>query len=196
MKRCMYVMLVLLFVGGQVSLMAQDNEKKRQRPTQEQVMQWRVQQMVEALMLDDDTAAQFTTVYQNYLKELNECRRMNFNAQKQTIEAKSDEKKPVRKASMTDEEIAKMLQNQFEQSRKLLDIREKYYAEFSKILTQKQILKLYNQEKRNADKFKKEFNRRKDMKADRRTAEPRKRADRGFAPQPDNAQKMPAPEAE
>ncbi len=38
---------------------------------------------------------------------------------------------------MTDEQIATMLRNQFAQSRKMLDIREKYYNEFSKILSQK-----------------------------------------------------------
>ena len=50
------------------------------------------------------------------------------------------------------------------QSRKMLDIREKYYNEFSKILSQKQILKIYQQEKMNANKFRKEFDRRKGQK--------------------------------
>lgn len=48
---------------------------------------------------------------------------------------------------MTDEQIATMLRNQFAQSRKMLDIREKYYNEFSKILSQKQIMKIYQQER-------------------------------------------------
>jgi hypothetical protein len=65
---------------------------------------------------------------------------------------------------MTDDEIATMLRNQFTQSRKMLDIREKYYNEFSKILSQKQILKIYQQEKMNANKFRKEFDRRKGQK--------------------------------
>ena len=50
------------------------------------------------------------------------------------------------------------------QIRKMLDIREKYYNEFSKILSQKQILKIYQQEKMNANKFRKEFDRRKGQK--------------------------------
>lgn len=62
---------------------------------------------------------------------------------------------------MTDAEIAKMLKGQFAQSRKMLDIREKYYNEFSKILSQKQIMKIYQQEKSNMNKFRKEFDRRK-----------------------------------
>lgn len=62
---------------------------------------------------------------------------------------------------MTDAEIATMLKKQFAQSRKTLDVREKYYNEFSKILSQKQIMKMYQQEKSNANKFRKEFDRRK-----------------------------------
>ena len=65
---------------------------------------------------------------------------------------------------MTDAEIAKMLKDQFAQSRKMLDIREKYYNEFSKILSQKQIMKIYQQEKSNMNKFRKEFDRRKGQK--------------------------------
>ena len=53
-----------------------------------------------------------------------------------------------------------MLKDQFAQSRKMLDIREKYYNEFSKILSQKQIMKIYQQEKSNMNKFRKEFDRR------------------------------------
>ena len=60
--------------------------------------------------------------------------------------------------------IATMLRNQFAQSRKMLDIREKYYNEFSKILSQKQIMKIYQQEKSNMNKFRKEFDRRKGQK--------------------------------
>ena len=57
-----------------------------------------------------------------------------------------------------------MLKDQFAQSRKMLDIREKYYNEFSKILSQKQIMKIYQQEKSNMNKFRKEFDRRKGQK--------------------------------
>ena len=75
--------------------------------------------------------------------------------------AEANAKREGQRPSMTDTEIAAMLKNQFAQSRKMLDIREKYYNEFSKILSQKQIMKIYQQEKSNANKFKKEFDRRK-----------------------------------
>ena len=166
MKKFMYVVLATLLIGSQLSLSAQnkDNQEKKQRPTPEQMMQMQTNQMVKALMLDDATAAKFTPIYQKYVKELRECRMMNNKprVKKDTTQGAEVNKTP--KPAMTDADIAKMLKGQFAQSRKMLDIREKYYNEFSKILSQKQILKLYQQEKSNANKFKKEFDRRKGQK--------------------------------
>ena len=110
-----YVVLMALFLGSQMTLSAQnkENKERKQHPTPEQMMQMQTNQMVRV---------------------------------------------------MTDAEIAKMLKDQFAQSRKMLDIREKYYNEFSKILSQKQIMKIYQQEKSNMNKFRKEFDRRKGQK--------------------------------
>ena len=154
-------------MGSQMTLSAQntDNKEKKQRPTQQQMMQMQVDQMVKTLMLDEATAAKFTPVYEKYLKDLRECRMMNHKprtekAKTQSTDANAKKERP----SMTDDEIATMLRNQFTQSRKMLDVPEKYYNEFSKILSQKQILKIYQQEKMNANKFRKEFDRRKGQK--------------------------------
>ena len=71
-----YVFLTCLMIGGQFSLSAQNqvNKDKRQRHTPEQFMERQTNQMVNTLMLDDAAAARFVPVYQNYLKELRECR--------------------------------------------------------------------------------------------------------------------------
>ena len=159
-----YVLLGALLLGSQMSLSAQnnDNREKKQRPTQEQMVQMQTNQMVKTLMLDDATAAKFTPVYEKYLNELRECRMMNRKPRAEKAQgAEANAKREGQRRSMTDTEIAAMLKNQFAQSRKMLDIREKYYNEFSKILSQKQIMKIYQQEKSNANKFKKEFDRRK-----------------------------------
>ena len=54
-----YVVLVALLLGSQMTLSAQnrDNKEKKQRPTQEQMMQMQTNQIVKTLMLDDATAA-------------------------------------------------------------------------------------------------------------------------------------------
>ena len=69
--------------------------------------------------------------------------------------------KPESKPLLTDAEVEQQIKGRFAQSRKILDVREKYYNEFRKILSSKQIMKIYQTEKSNANKLKKEFDRRK-----------------------------------
>lgn len=158
-----YVMMAVLLMGSQ-AISAQNKEHKagnKQRPTAEQMMQRQTNQMAKALMLDDATTAKFTPVYENYLKELRDCRMMN---RKERTKDKSAEAKQAAKPVPTDAEIEKQIKDRFAQSRKILDVREKYYNEFRKFLTPKQIMKIYQTEKNNANKFRKEFDRRKGQK--------------------------------
>lgn len=157
-----YLLLAILLIGGQtISAQNKDHKDNKQRPTPEQMMQWQTNRMVKTLMLDDATAAKFTPVYEKYLKELRDCRMMNY---KDKAKDKSAEAKQTPKPMPTDAEIEKQIKDQFAQSRKILDIREKYYNEFRKILSPKQIVKIYQAEKNNANKFRKEFDRRKGQK--------------------------------
>ena len=66
--------------------------------------------------------------------------------------------------STTTDELRRHIQTRFAQSRKILDVREKYYNEFRKFLSPKQIQKMYNMEKHNGDKFRKEMRKRQGMK--------------------------------
>lgn len=157
--RLMYLVLAVFLMGGQVvSAQNKDNKDGKQRPTLEQVMKKQTNMMVEALMLDDATAAKFTPVYENYLKELRECRMMDRKGRVENgCNAKGGQ---AQNAVRTDAEIEKQIKGRFAQSRKILDVREKYYNEFRKILTPKQIQKIYQTEMNNANKFRKEFDRR------------------------------------
>ena len=163
--RVMYAVLAVFFLGNVCSLSAQNKEVrgKKQRPAPEQVMKMQVNQMVSRLMLDDATAAKFVPVYEKYLTELRDCRLMNRQSKTGTAAVDSTAGRAPKQA-LTDAEVEKMLKNRFAQSRKMLDVREKYYGEFSKILSQKQILKIYQQEKSNMHQFRKEFDRRKGLK--------------------------------
>lgn len=165
-----YVILAALLMGSQMTLSAQNkgNKERKERPTAEQMMQRQTDHMVKALMLDDATVAKFTPVYEKYLKELRECRMMGHKPRvkkEATQGVNASAAKDAPKPAMTDAEIAKILKDQFAQSRKMLDVREKYYNEFSQILSQKQIMRIYQMEKSYADKFKKEFDRRKGHKS-------------------------------
>lgn len=174
----MYVLLATLLMGSQLTLSAQNQPKgdKKERPTQEQILQMQTDQMVKTLMLDDATAAKFTPIYAKYLKELRECRMMNRADRQRSPQGV--EAKETAKPSLTDAEVEKMIKDQFAQSRKMLDVREKYYGEFRKILSPKQIMRIYQMEKSNANKFKKEFNKRKGQ----RPGQGRHQGERNHAP--------------
>lgn len=158
-------MLLAAFAVYSQSAFAQ--EKKR--PDKEKIQAMQCNQMVKALMLDDATAAKFTPVYMQYLKELSDSRissprRPKVKGATVTQETQKTEPKPI----PTDAEVEKAIKDRFAQSRKILDIREKYYNEFRKILSPKQIMKIYQLEKGNAHKLQNEWKKRQGQKQGQR----------------------------
>ena len=59
---------------------------------------------------------------------------------------------------LTEEEIKAEFKQRFAQSRSVIDIREKYYKEYSRFLTQKQIKKMYELERQSMDRIMKHQN--------------------------------------
>lgn len=158
------MVLVVLFMGSQMALFAQDKKEgrvERRHFNKEQMQEMQCNQIIKGLALDDATAAKFTPVYKKYMEEMRETRNMNA-CKKADNKVASDKKTP--KPAPTDAEVEQSIKGRFAQSRKMLDIREKYYGEFRKFLSPKQIQKMYNMEKRNGDKFRKEMNKRQGMK--------------------------------
>ena len=159
MKTKYFWMLVVAFMMGTQVINAQANKPKgkreHKRPTMEQIIQMQSQRIVDELGLDDKTAAKFAEVYKKYMKEMDDLR-------KQYMPVKSDFKKdkPSMPKSLTDAEVDKMMRNRFTQARKMLDIREKYYNEFRKFLSAKQVQKVFDKGMDNHGRFRKEMNRR------------------------------------
>ena len=162
MKTKYFWMLVVAFMMGTQVINAQADKPKgkreHKRPTMEQIIQMQSQRIVDELGLDDKTAAKFAEVYKKYMKEMDDLR-------KQYMPVKSDFKKdkPSMPKSLTDAEVDKMMRNRFTQARKMLDIREKYYNEFRKFLSAKQVQKVFDKGMDNHGRFRKEMNRRSDM---------------------------------
>ena len=162
MKTKYFWMLVVAFMMGTQVVNAQADKPKgkreHKRPTMEQIIQMQSQRIVDELGLDDKTAAKFAEVYKKYMKEMDDLR-------KQYMPVKSDFKKdkPSMPKSLTDAEVDKMMRNRFTQARKMLDIREKYYNEFRKFLSAKQVQKVFDKGMDNHGRFRKEMNRRSDM---------------------------------
>lgn len=136
MKTIMKLWLVAaLMLMGTATISAQNN--KRQRLTREELADKQARHIAQTMAFDDATTKQFVETYTACQKEIwalgprmNDARKQ-ANAQQQTeAEAKED------------------IALQFERSEKLLQIRQKYYAEYSKFLTQNQIKRVYVLERR------------------------------------------------
>ena len=158
------MMLAAIVMGSQVTLFAQEKKgakSERRQFNKEQMLEIQCNQIIKGLALDDATTAKFIPVYKQYMEEMQATRHMGVC---RNVANRTAADKQIPKPVPTDAEVEQAIKARFAQSRKILDVREKYYNEFSKILSQKQIMKIYQQEKSNMNKFRKEFDRRKGQK--------------------------------
>ena len=160
------VLMEAVLMGTQVMNAQNETNKrtdKRMRPrmTMEQVADKQAAKIVTDLGLDDKTAAKFTEVYKKYMKELDDVRKEFPLYGVKGMKAKAQASIP------TDEEVDKMMRDRFKQSRKMLEVREKYYDEFRKFLSPKQVQKVYDHGQMNRNLFHIEMNRRAGMKHER-----------------------------
>lgn len=87
-------------------------------------------EMAAKIGLDEETTVKFTEIYLQFLKD--------------TGEVMKEVRKP--ETGKTDEEIDRKIRNNFSFSRKMLDIRERYYEKYLTIMTPSQIQQLYRME--------------------------------------------------
>ena len=166
-----FVLMMAMFMGTQV-MNAQNEQGKerkhsRKRLTMEQITDMQANKIVGDLGLDDKTAAKFTDVYKKYMKELDDVRKeffREFMKNSGMEKGKDGDKVNRRMQPPTDAEVDKMMRYRFKQSRKMIDIREKYYDELRKFLSPKQVQKVYDQGQMNPSRFHKEMNRREGMR--------------------------------
>jgi len=161
-----WVLLVACLLGTQTISAQNDVNKKsnRKRMSIEQMVDMQANRISNELGLDDKTSSKFIDLYKKYMKEINDVRKKDMPPIPKT---KSDEKKPHSNApipKMSDDDVDKMMKERFALSRKILDIREKYYDEFRKFLSPKQVKKIYDQGEMNRGKFQNELNRRQGMR--------------------------------
>ena len=116
-------MTVIMMAACTAMVSAQEKTKERQRMTREQLAETQAKYIANALALSDEDAAKYIATYTECQKE---------------IWALGPRAKKNRQ-NMTEEETKQAIQQRMEHSEKLLSIRKKYYKEYSKFLTQKQI---------------------------------------------------------
>ena len=170
MKTKYFLMMVVVVLMGTELVNAQQKDNKRpmrKRMTMEQMAERQAGKFVEELGLDDKTAAKFTEVYKKYMAEQNEVRKEfvpDFFMRGKVEDKKDGKETKMKMEAPTDEQVDKMMRDRFKQSRKMLDVREKYYDEFRKFLSPKQVQKVYDESQMEPGRFRMEMNRRAGMR--------------------------------
>ncbi len=111
----------------------QRKDKQRQRMTREQLAERQARYIAQSIALDEETAEKYVRTFCEYQKE---------------VWALRPEKKAKKQAGMSESEIEKNINDNFDYTEKLLAIRKKYYKEYSKFMTQRQIQRAYEMERK------------------------------------------------
>ena len=131
--------MLVAFVAFSTPTFAQNNTK--QRKTREQMVEAQAQHIAKKMAFDDATSARFVKTFCEYQKE---------------VWALGPRQRPQRKEgqSQSEADAEKAMKERFAHSQKILNLREKYYGEYSKFLTQKQIQRVYQLERHKSGKTK------------------------------------------
>jgi hypothetical protein len=142
MKRFVKIIMVLVSVTICCGTMyGQGRPDRDKRMTREQLAAVQARHISDALSLDDETSGIFIDTYCRFQEEI-----WALGPRPGRYEHKTD-------STATAEEIDKAIQDKFERSRQILEIREKYYEEYSRFLSPKQIQEMYEIERRMMDRL-------------------------------------------
>lgn len=141
------LLLAVMMTACCVTTNAQD--KGKQRISREQLAETQARHIAQQLAFDDETTAKFVDTYSRCQKE---------------VWSLAPRKRVGKGTSKTDRETEEAIEERFDRSQKLLDIRKKYYKEYSKFLTPKQIQRVYSIEKNMMKRLGKNANRRKNKR--------------------------------
>lgn len=125
------IRLLLLAVALTVFSGAVSAQSSKQRLSREQLAEVQAKHIAKEMAMDEATSQCFIETFCQFQRD---------------IWALGPRPKKTR-SQMTDEETGQMLKARFAHSRKILDLRQKYYGIYSEFLTQKQIQRVYELER-------------------------------------------------
>ena len=128
MKNVFKIMLVVFALCAFTIPANAQQRKNGKHPSTEQLAEKQAKHIAQELCLDDETTAKFIATYTQCQKE---------------IMASNPRKRFDKKQSRTEAQTDSLLRARFDHSQRLLDIRKKYYEEYRKFLTAKQIERVY-----------------------------------------------------
>ncbi|MBR6828807.1 MAG: hypothetical protein IKM76_11780 [Prevotella sp.] len=131
MKKMLSLAICAIMMGVcSTAVQAQTEQSKKQRISREQLAEKQARHIAHELALDDATTQKYVATYKACQQEVWALGPKVKRNQTNASEAEAEQANKAR----------------FEQSEKILKIREKYYKEYSKFLTQKQIERAYELE--------------------------------------------------
>lgn len=139
MKIIKTLMLVMVMLSSTLCAQAQaqnvqaQGQRERQRLTREQLAERQAYKIAHEMAFDDATTKKFVEAFCQYHKEM------------WTICPKPEPR--CRQRQMSDSETEEEMKQHFDRSQKMLDLRKKYHAVYSKFLTPKQVSRVYELER-------------------------------------------------
>jgi len=129
-----WILAVAIMAASCITVSAQTSNDREQanneRLSREQMAERQARRIADQMAFDDATTTKFVNTYMAYRKEMWAL-----------------EKVEKKREGYSEAEARQAIQEQFDRSQKLLDIKKKYYKEYSKFLTQKQIKRVYEMDK-------------------------------------------------
>ena len=132
MKKIIVLALSAILVAN---ISAQEQRKEAIRPSKEERVEFEIERLTNELLLSDQQAEKFATLYREYAGKLDEI----FKNQEKI---KPEEVKPL-----TDEQLDKRAKQRFENTKAIANVQAKYYDKFRKDLSARQVEKVMRLEK-------------------------------------------------
>lgn len=138
--------LLMLFVATSVVADEPRPCPRGERPDPQQIFEARCRLLVERMKLDEAKAEQFKTIYRNYQQEMMQLHR-DFGHKHHSRRHAEPQTTP------TEEQIEELMLGRFALSRAIVDVRERYYKEFRKVLSPRQIQHIYEMEREGGERM-------------------------------------------
>ncbi len=130
------LIVAIMMIASCATAFAQQNTPqridKKQRMSREQLAEVQAKHIANELAFNDDVTAEFVKTYCDCQKEIWAV----------------GPRQRSKKQTLSEQENEERIKQRFATSEKVLNIRQKYYKKYSKFLTQSQIEKVYEQERK------------------------------------------------
>lgn len=138
MKELKVLAMVIMLAAGMQAAAQNDTTRtgKAGKPSKEEMMKKRWHALAGRMMLTDKQTEELEGTYCDYMKELAQLKADKRGDRKEAKAGMDGKKKG--ECQISDEQVAEMTVKGFDMQRKRIDIKEKYFKEFSKVLSARQ----------------------------------------------------------